>query len=506
MFKDEHRDKVWNEIRQLDLRSFRDQLSPGLFADAAKQAGVRLGCSALNLVNLVWLGIACAWAPRASFAFVLMTTLKLLQDHERFSSTNVAKEQRNAQRRGQRKGGTRRSKHRPYGKDPVQVTEEAFTQARQRMPLAFWAALVTRLAQQFQLDHGRHVKCHGFRLLAMDGTTLTLPRDPRLLKHYGRPRNASRKQAAPQARMVMLTLPAVRIPLAYTLSPLATTDLQAARQLLGHVRANDLLLMDRGFFSYGLFWQLQQREAFFGTRLMQNVKYRKIKRLGSHDSLIEWKPKDSRRQWTDLPASIPLRLIKYQVAGFRPSAVVTNVLDPKRLSREDWVRLAVDCDGEGTWAPGLYHRRWEIETMFYELKVTLRMKSLRSRTPLSLQYEVAGQVTYYLLVRWLIVRAAEKHGVDPLRLSFTGAVRELEQMRAALLTSAPAWVTTQLLPRLLDRIASHLVPLRPGRHYERPNDTKPKVRENGNKQLSAKINNRVNTNYRKKKRQRLCKA
>lgn len=498
MFKDEHRNKVWNEIRQLDLRSFHDQMPPNLFAEAAKQAGVRLGCSALNLVNLVWLGIACAMAPAANFAFVLTSTLKLLEDHERFLSTNLGKERCKARRRGRKKGHGRRSKHRPYGNDPTQVTEEAFAQARQRMPLAFWAALVTLLAQQFQVDYGRHVKFRGFRLLAMDGTALTLPRDPRLRKHYGRPRNASRKQAAPQARMVMLTLPTVRIPLAYALSPLATTDLQAARQLLGHVRANDLLLMDRGFFSYGLFWQLQQRGAFFGTRLMKNVNYRKTKRLGTNEWLIEWTPKDSRRQWTDLPRSMRLRLIKYQVAGFRPSAMVTNVLDPKRLSREDWVRLAIDCDNKGKLAPGLYHRRWEIETTFYELKVTLRMKSLRSRTPPSLQYEVAGHVVHYLLVRWLMVRAAEKHGLDPLRLSFTGAVRELEQMRGALLTSAPAWVRMQLLPRLLDRIASHLVPFRPGRHYERPNDTKPKVRGNGNEQRSAKISTRINTNHRNK--------
>jgi hypothetical protein len=37
------------------------------------------------------------------------------------------------------------------------------------------------------------------------------------------------------------------------------------------------------------------------------------------------------------------------------------VLDPKRLSREDWVRIAHDCDDNGKFTPGLYHRRWEIE-------------------------------------------------------------------------------------------------------------------------------------------------
>ena len=60
MFKDELRDTVWNEIRQHDLHSFEKQLTPQAFAEAARCAGVRIGCSALNLVNLVWLGIAAA--------------------------------------------------------------------------------------------------------------------------------------------------------------------------------------------------------------------------------------------------------------------------------------------------------------------------------------------------------------------------------------------------------------------------------------------------------------
>ena len=159
-----------------------------------------------------------------------------------------------------------------------------------------------------------------------------------------------------------------------------------------------------------------------------------------------------------------------------------------------------DCDDNGKFTPGLYHRRWEIETSYFELKTVLKIKSLRSHTPASLEYELAGRVVYYLLIRWLIVVAAEKHGLDPLRISFTNAVRELEQMRAALVTGNPNWVRRVLLPRLLERMASHLVPLRPGRHYPRPNDTQPKQRGRGQKQLSSKLTHRINSNYTNAKR------
>lgn len=91
---------------------------------------------------------------------------------------------------------------------------------------------------------------------------------------------------------------------------------------------------------------------------------------------------------------------------------------------------------------------------------------LRSRTPGSVQFEVAGHVVLYFLVRWMIVEAAVKHGVDPLRLSFLGALRELRDIQKSLITASTRWARV-LVQRLLDRIAEHQVPLRPGRRYPR---------------------------------------
>lgn len=103
MFKDELRDKVWNEIRQHDLRAFAKQLTPEVFADSARRAGARLGCSALNLVNLVWLGIGTAMRHGHTFSFVLTTTLKLLADQENFCRTSLGKQKQQAQQSVKRK-------------------------------------------------------------------------------------------------------------------------------------------------------------------------------------------------------------------------------------------------------------------------------------------------------------------------------------------------------------------------------------------------------------------
>ena len=168
-----------------------------------------------------------------------------------------------------------------------------------------------------------------------------------------------------------------------------------------------------------------------------------------------------------LPKSIKLRVITYQLPGFRAQKLLTNVLSRQRVSREDWVRLTSDCSQDGRLKPGLYHRRWEIETTYRELKVEQGLeKSLRGRTPESIQFEVAGHVVLYFLVRWLMVESGVKHGIDPLRLSFKNALRELNAMIPSLLIASDSWART-LLGRLLDRISEHQVPSRPGRSYPR---------------------------------------
>jgi len=195
-----------------------------------------------------------------------------------------------------------------------------------------------------------------------------------------------------------------------------------------------------------------------------------------------------RKQGLSLPKSIDLRVIDYQIPGFRPSAVVTNVTNPKRISRDEWVRLATDREPGRNLQPGLYHRRWEIETTFKEMKVAQNMKrSLRSRTPEGIEYEIAGHVMLYLLVRWMILEAAVEHGHDPLRLSFTKALHELQDISPVLLRASPQRVARFLLPRLLQQIAEHIIPERHGRHFPRPNDTKPINKGNGKWKLPAKL-------------------
>jgi hypothetical protein len=465
MFKDEHRYDVWNEIGQHDIRAFSRHLTPAVLAEAAKCSGLNLVKSPLCLVNLVWLGIAAALHNTKSFACVLTATLRLLQDHEGFANTKLGKAQKSGKRRR-----SKLSKHDPRRNDPTEVTEEAFAKARQRMPLSFWLTLIVLLSKQFERDHGERLRFRDFRVLAMDGTRLNLPEAKALRNFFGTSKNAHGDHR-PQARMMLFQFPFVRLPYRYELSPVSTGEVTQSLGMMHWLCPNDLVLLDAGFLSYGLLWGIQNRKAFFAIRLGRKVCLKTVRRLNANERLVRWTPKDSRGQWrkAKLPKSIDLRVVEYRIPGFRRQAILTNVLSPGKISQDDWTRLTTACGETGRkLLPGLFHRRWEIETTYHELKVDQGLdRHLRSHTPASIHYEVAGHVVLYLLVRWLIVEAAVKHGLDPLRVSFLHALEELEAMHAQLVSSSLSWVVHVLLPRLLDRIAEHQVPLRPGRHYPR---------------------------------------
>jgi hypothetical protein len=461
-------------------------LSPTVFGEAAQRAGVRLGNSALGLPTLVMLGLAAAFHKAKSFAEVLVLTVKLLEDSEHWNASPLAAARRTARRPQKPQGRKPRSKHDPRGGDPTVVTEEAFVQARQRMPLSFWAALLTILVERFQETHGKTLRWHEFRLMALDGTTINLPNWKTLRDHFGCAKNGKGWRA--QARMVMLQFPLARLPFRYELGTLAEGERAVASRLVAGLCRNDLVLMDQGFWSYRLFWQIDQQQAYFAIRRFAQAHVRTIAKLGPKDRLVEWRP-SAPRQRRGLPGSIRLRLIDYQIKGFRPTGIVTNVLDPRRIPREAWIHLATrEDEGRLRLAQGLYHRRWEIETTYYELKVTQGMETgLRSRTPQGIAYEVAGHVLLYFLIRWLLVEAAATETVDPLRISFKHALEELLDMATNLITAPARHVAQVLVPRLLARLVAHRVPFRPGRSYARPRDGRIKNHGHGKTRRPHKL-------------------
>lgn len=215
-----------------------------------------------------------------------------------------------------------------------------------------------------------------------------------------------------------------------------------------------------------LFAEVAQKQAYFAIRLRADIKnYKTIQRYDQREKRVRLSYSGTDKTLKQL-GSLDLRLLTYRIPGFRQQTIVTNQLDREAISYQDWTRLG-ELDEQGRLLQGLYSRRWEIETTFRELKVTQQMAgAIRSRTPGSLHFEMAGHVLLYALTRWLMTNAAVRQQLHPLQLSFKHCLEQLLDMRSKLLTAPDDWQPI-LITRLLECMTEQLVTIRPCRQFPR---------------------------------------
>ena len=77
----------------------------------------------------------------------------------------------------------------------------------------------------------------------------------------------------------------------------------------------------------------------------------------------------------------------------------------------------------------LYQQRWQVESVFDELKAHLLKgrRVLRSKTPALVQQEFYGWVLAHYAVRWLLQQGAARYSLAHAELSFTGHVQLLRR-------------------------------------------------------------------------------
>ena len=130
------------------------------------------------------------------------------------------------------------------------VSEEAFCQARKQLPLRFWRALWDRLQARYQQRFAAAMRWKGiFRVLAGDGSEVRLPKAAALASFFGCPKNGKRKSRYPQGRLVAFCSVFTGFCVAFKFVPLRFSEHTVLRHLMPELKTNDLLLLDRGFFS-----------------------------------------------------------------------------------------------------------------------------------------------------------------------------------------------------------------------------------------------------------------
>jgi Transposase DDE domain len=356
------------------------------------------------------------------------------------------------------------------GQSPCSAETGAYCQARRRLPEGFFADVARSVGRALEARAERRWLWKGRRVYLFDGTTVTMPDTPENQAAYPQVYNQGPGLGFPIARLgalISLACGAV-VDLGFCkYAGKGQGEVSLLRRMWDALTPGDVLLADRLTANWANIHMLRERGVELVSRLNKahrRADFRRGRRLGAEDHVVRWDKPTSirsldREAYRALPESITVREARVWVAqpGFRTRSVVvvTTLLDPKQVTKEDLAEL--------------YRARWNAELDLRSIKSAMRMRELRCKTPELVRKEVWAHVLAYNLVRTVMAQAAARHEVTPRSISFTGAMQTLEAFRPLLEleTTVDAARRGDLYDDLLDAIATHQVGDRPDRFEPR---------------------------------------
>ena len=291
----------------------------------------------------------------------------------------------------------------------------AYCKARKRLP---YAQLKQAVESSGKTLHQRAHKTwlwKGHNTLLTDGTTVLMPDTPENQADYPQQSNQKPGLGFPIARIVGLISLSVGSVVSYSMGPYqgkGSGETSLFSRVIDAIAENDLLLADRYYCTWAIIALMIQQGSHM---LVQNhaqrkPDFRRGKKLGAKDHLIEWEKPKRKPAWITqedydaLPSVILFR--EFYVKG---CVYVTTLMDAKKYPKKE---LA-----------GLYTQRWIIELDFRSLKTHMKMDMLRCKSPDMVRKEIAVNLLAYNLIRSSIARAAKVKIQIPRKISFMTTVQ-----------------------------------------------------------------------------------
>jgi hypothetical protein len=295
--------------------------------------------------------------------------------------------------------------------------------ARRRLGVAPLRHLFGRVVRPLGRPETPGAFYQGLRLMGLDGTILDVPDSAANAAAFGRPSAGPRGVGAfPQVRKLSLVELGTHAEVAYVVRPCRDDERAMVAGLLRHLTPAMLLLLDRAFFSYERWRQLQTTGVKLLVRVVKSLILRPVRVLSDGSYLAKVYRNDSdRRKDRD---GVMVRVIRYALD------------DPQRVGHGEEHVLITDLLDEvaqpATELIILYHERWEEELTFDEQKThqdprrATKPAHLRSETPAGVIQEIYALSLGHFVIRSLMCEAAATAGLDPDVLSFTGCFQILK--------------------------------------------------------------------------------
>ncbi|HEY6795421.1 MAG TPA: IS4 family transposase [Kineosporiaceae bacterium] len=339
----------------------------------------------------------------------------------------------------------------PGGLSVAVPTAGALAQARRRVGVAPLRALFDLLRGPAAGLAQTGVWWRGRLVTAIDGTMVCCPDSPANLQVYRHGGSGNGATGYPLIRLLALVACGTRTIVAATFGSDRVGELGYAHHLLDAMRHKMIVLADRNFAAQALLTAIVDTGADLLVRVKIGRRLPVCRRLGDGSYVSRIGPVEVRVITATITVSTDSGC-RHQV--YR---LITTILDPACPPAEIVM---------------LYHRRWEIETAYFELKSTiLGGRVLRARTPSGVTQEIYALLITYQALRIAISDAVlARPDIGPDRGSFTialGAARDQLTAARGVLTDTDPNAVIDLVGELGRQVLDHLLPARRSRSNPR---------------------------------------
>ena len=245
-------------------------------------------------------------------------------------------------------------------------TKSAFVQYRKKIKPDIFRGLSKVIVDEFYTDNELGVKLwNGFRLLAVDGSRLTLPNTAELKQIYGQIRNKEQIDMV-QARVSVLYDLINNYIIDGLLSPITKGEGPLALEHLLHVKENDIVIYDRGYPSFSLIYEhLKQGSDFLmRSKISFSNVTREFIKSGKSTEIVSIYPGQKTKKLLvkeyDKNASVKVRLVRVNLPSGEVELLITSLLDITKYNTGIFKEL--------------YFKRWGVESFYDELKNKLKVE------------------------------------------------------------------------------------------------------------------------------------
>ena len=247
-------------------------------------------------------------------------------------------------------------------------TTSAFIQSRNKIKPKVFKHLSSTIVSEFYTDNELSIKLwNGFRLLAVDGSTLTLPQTKELESIYGLAKNQTNTGVV-QARVSVLYDVLNSFVIDSELSSLKIGEASLAKNHLAYSQQNDLIIYDRGYPSFDLVYEhaILNRDFLFRIKESFSNVVKTFVSSGKKSQIVVIKPGQKKTAISfidkeyDYESTIKVRLISVKLNDNTNEILMTSLLDSKKYNTKKFKEL--------------YFKIWGVETFYDELKNKLKVE------------------------------------------------------------------------------------------------------------------------------------